>query len=153
MELTIFGPNLDSAKQQRGDLHVHAKGCGDCRKYRGDESSHCTASTYQEVVEFIYSDHMGDEDSPWTDYENSFHWAPCTRDLDQLADRRALQSLIVSARQLVCQLESVASDEDQMSPGEDRESIVQGGITRAAWTVYHLNDEVRAAAFARGCTK
>jgi len=88
MEITIFGPNLGNGKQRLGDLHVHAAGCGDCRKYRGEESETAVADTRREVVEFIYIDHMGDEDSPWTDYEGVFYWAPCVRSLPTLEHTR-----------------------------------------------------------------
>lgn len=32
-DVEVFGPNLSGAGQQKGDIHVHATGCADCKKY------------------------------------------------------------------------------------------------------------------------
>ena len=65
-----------------------------------------------------------------------------------------IEQCIERARGLISQLEDVAQDEknERLTP-EVRANLITDGMTMAAWSVYHLNDEVRAAAFARGCTK
>jgi hypothetical protein len=81
MELTIFGPNLSGVHQRKGQMHVHATGCGDCRKYGRDEAEKLETTTRRDVVEMVYADQMSESDAPYSDYENDFFWAPCVRSL------------------------------------------------------------------------
>jgi hypothetical protein len=86
----IFGPNLSSAAQQKGDLHVHAEGCGDCKhygpeaKFGGERTGWLfAADTVEDVTEAVYGPDEFDYD-PATEidtYTASFWFAPCTADL------------------------------------------------------------------------
>ena len=33
MKLYVFGPNLNSVAQRKGQFHVHTADCGDCKHY------------------------------------------------------------------------------------------------------------------------
>lgn len=88
--VTIIGPNLNKAGQDKGQYHVHAEGCGDiARDPRGygyvSAEPHWTigAANLEAVVEDVYADiiaeNEGDEHG-WDEvqaYMNEFHFAPC----------------------------------------------------------------------------
>lgn len=95
MMLRIFGPNLND--QSKGDLHVHAASCGDCKhygpngKFGGDAfpGSREFASA-MEVSAYIYGDHLSDHGLTVDDAEGvemlddwltEFWFAPCTKGL------------------------------------------------------------------------
>jgi hypothetical protein len=87
-KVRVFGPNLSSIGQQKGTFHVHAIGCADNahygpgRKYGGDDRGEMMKATSREdIVRDIYSDHMADEtgdpaDADWRDYDD-LYLAPC----------------------------------------------------------------------------
>jgi len=94
MQVTIFGPNLNSAAQRKGQFHVHAAGCADCKHYgpgtkHGGEDKGWTinAAAPIDVSLAVYADHAGDDNEPesqdWWDYLDSalrdFHFAPCVK--------------------------------------------------------------------------
>lgn len=87
MRVVVFGPNLSSAAQQKGYMHVHAEGCEDCRKYGPgklfggeDHGWAIVVATRKEVVTAIYSpdDFEYDADTEWRDYDDLFV-APCVQ--------------------------------------------------------------------------
>lgn len=82
-QVTIIGPNL--YKQEKGQFHVHAAGCGDIARdpkrygYAGaGPHMTCEAASQVEVAEFIYSDIMEENgDETGESYVDEFHFAPC----------------------------------------------------------------------------
>lgn len=87
MDVRIFGPNLSGAAQKKGDMHVHAEGCGDCKfygygkKYGGDDFDgwQIEASTIEDAVEAIYgpSEFNYDPETEIDTYTDSMYFAPC----------------------------------------------------------------------------
>ena len=72
-QLTIIGPC------SRGTVFVvHKAGCRDIARAH-DDKFNLEAETIREVVEYIYCDHIGESDSPWTDYAGDFKFLPCCR--------------------------------------------------------------------------
>lgn len=93
MKVTIFGPNLSRAGQDKGSMHVHATGCGHAQHYGpfkrfgGDDNGWAIeAETVKDVVLDIYCDIMSDRytveeyDEHWEEY-NDLYIAPCARKL------------------------------------------------------------------------
>jgi len=95
MKVTIFGPNLRD--QRKGQFHVHATGCGDCKHYGprgkfGGEDSGWTinAETALDVSADIHCDILGDYGLTEDDAEgremlaswlSEIHFAPCVKAL------------------------------------------------------------------------
>jgi hypothetical protein len=80
--VTVFGPNLSGRAQRKGNMHVHAATCDDCKKYgpgkpMGGEDTGWTidATTRRDVVLAIYADHSATEDD-WQGYDD-LYVAPC----------------------------------------------------------------------------
>lgn len=84
MLISVFGPNL--ADQSKGQWHVHAAECGDCRhygptkKYGGDFADTFEWSSVQDIVEDICSDMVNDGEQ-WEDMALDFHLFPCAKEL------------------------------------------------------------------------
>lgn len=88
-DVYVFGPNLSSAGQRKGDMHVHAVGCSDCkhygpgRKFGGDdtvENSHSLSiASRKEAVLHIYADHGADDDN-WEEFDDLYFF-PCLKGL------------------------------------------------------------------------
>lgn len=85
--VTIIGPNLNRAGQQKGGMHVHAKGCAEIERdpkhygYR-QVKPHWTidAESIKEVVTAIYDpDDFCYDESEWGDYAADVHFAPCVK--------------------------------------------------------------------------
>lgn len=81
----IFGPNLNTAGQAKGQMHVHADGCGDCKhygpgtKFGGEGGWKIEAATRKDVVTEIYPPEDFDYDeADWSQYDDLFV-APCVR--------------------------------------------------------------------------
>lgn len=86
MAVTISGPNLPRPLCDKGDMHVHAAGCADLRKYpterhTGEKGWTITVASVREVVENVYGDQIRESGSTWQDYVGDFYWAPCTSKL------------------------------------------------------------------------
>lgn len=91
MDVRICGPNLSSAAQQKGDLHVHRAGCKDLLHYGpgrrfgggvpGNRETLIKGATIRGIVEFCYSDQIAESGDSWDDYVSSFWFAPCCVDL------------------------------------------------------------------------
>jgi hypothetical protein len=84
MNVTILGPNLPD--QRKGSFHVHTSGCADIHRnpnYRNEETDWTfECDSIEEVVTEVYMDIMAEhEEDTWEDYENDFHFCPCTRSL------------------------------------------------------------------------
>lgn len=90
MKIQIFGPNLRD--QSKGQFHVHAEGCGDCRhygrtgKFGGDNGWAIEASTQLGVSTEIHCDILSDygltpEDADGEkmllDWMSDIWFAPC----------------------------------------------------------------------------
>jgi hypothetical protein len=87
--ISIFGPNLND--QSKGQFHVHAAGCGDCKhygrgKFGGETGWHIDAESQLDVCSEIYADHLSDyglstEDAEGvemlTDWLSDLWFAPC----------------------------------------------------------------------------
>ena len=81
-KLTILGPNLRD--QSKGSFHVHAAGCADLGRHRGEESYTAEFDSIDEVVDLFYEDIMAEElenhgevNRSW--YDNDFHVLPCVK--------------------------------------------------------------------------
>lgn len=89
MKLKIHGPNLND--QTKGTFHVHTAGCRDNKwEVTANGSDHpmaIDADTIEDVVEYIYSDHIA-EGSMKLDASAiaDFHFAPCVKDLPRRGD-------------------------------------------------------------------
>jgi hypothetical protein len=89
MKLTIHGPNLND--QTKGTFHVHTARCRDNKwevTANGSEyPSTIDADTVEDVVEYIYSDHIA-EGSMKLDASAiaDFHFAPCVKNLPRRGD-------------------------------------------------------------------
>lgn len=89
MDLTIAGPNLASGST----FHVHKAGCADLKRkvvYRGAQKWDGDFTSLQDVVEDVFTDHMGenDADSPyskWEAYTGEFDIFPCVGALPDVA--------------------------------------------------------------------
>jgi len=88
MDVKVFGPNLHS--QDKGDMHVHAADCGDCKHYGpgkrfgGErEGWQLSVDTVEEVTEAVYGpdEYLYDPATEIDQYTASFYWAPCTKSL------------------------------------------------------------------------
>ncbi len=85
MKVKIFGPNLSGAAQRKGDFHVHAADCADCkfygpgRKYGGDSKpTAMEAETEKAVVLSIYPpDDFEYDEKDWTGFAAGVWFAPC----------------------------------------------------------------------------
>lgn len=87
--VVVCGPNLSSAAQRKGDLHVHAEGCGDLKHYgpgrkfggdtNGEQETKLRVNDKTEVAESVYSDHIEEGGDTAADYLSSFHFAPCVK--------------------------------------------------------------------------
>lgn len=88
--LAIFGPNLSSVAQRKGEFHVHAEGCPDCqhygrgRRFGGDGFPGRPASTLTNptgrvaVASFIYEDIIAESEQTAKDFVDFIFFAPCT---------------------------------------------------------------------------
>jgi hypothetical protein len=83
MKVAVFGPNLSMEGQNKGDVHVHAAGCGDCkhygrgRRFGGEDSGWVfEAQSVREVVEEFYADQL-DEGSSYGSCRAEVWVAPC----------------------------------------------------------------------------
>lgn len=88
MRIEMFGPNLRD--QSKGQFHVHAAGCADCRhygsgrKFGGETWPTMDVESRWECALDVYSDHM-DEDPDYADNQGywlaDFWFAPCVSKL------------------------------------------------------------------------
>jgi hypothetical protein len=86
MLVTIFGPNLSSQAQQKGDMHVHAADCADCkhygpgRKFGGEDKGWTIdATSCKSIVLDIYPpDEFDYDEENWGDYDD-LYTAPCIK--------------------------------------------------------------------------
>jgi len=86
MEVTIFGPSLPREMQEKGYLHVHASGCRDCGKYRGENARTENVESAEELVLGNFGEMMRESGcNDWTVWESEFYWAPCTMSLPNRA--------------------------------------------------------------------
>lgn len=83
-KVIIVGPNL--IDQSKGQFVVHREGCADLKRGVGrafhqidlDHAMPIEAKTYEDVAEFIYSDHMDEnEDLTLEACVADFHFLPC----------------------------------------------------------------------------
>lgn len=91
MHVTILGPNLPSHLSDKGELHVHAAGCGDiARRYprRFDTDPHTwsfDADTVDDVVEEIYPpdnfNYDPNDPADRAQYDSDVWFAPCCHSL------------------------------------------------------------------------
>lgn len=89
MQVTIFGPNLNSGAEKKGTLHVHAEDCGDCahygpgRKFGGEDNGWTVSADSRQAVVFdVYPPGQFEYDeSDWRDYESDLYFAPCVKSL------------------------------------------------------------------------
>lgn len=88
MKVVIIGPNL--FKQDKGQFHVHAAGCGDIardpKRYGYVEAAPhmpCDVATKAAAAEYVYCDIIAERggDETGLDYLDEFHFAPCVADL------------------------------------------------------------------------
>lgn len=86
----VFGPNLSGPAQRKGEFHVHAEGCGDCKHYGPDgrfggddpDGWHMVVDTRAEVVEGIYEDQIH-EGASFESCAATVWWAPCCNDIPE----------------------------------------------------------------------
>jgi hypothetical protein len=98
--VTVFGPNLHD--QSKGDFHVHAAECSDCkhyghgRKFGGEPGWTIDAPSKDDVVLDVYSDMILSNDMyDLADFVSDLHFAPCVT----LPDTRdGIQAEIEAAR-------------------------------------------------------
>jgi hypothetical protein len=87
MDVVICGPNL--VNQTKGQFHVHTVDCGDLDKmkrrepaYRPENRMVIEADSRQEIVEWLYDDHMTEEERDrgttpdWREYDDIYLF-PC----------------------------------------------------------------------------
>lgn len=87
--VVVCGPNLSSVAQRKGDLHVHAEGCGDLKHYgpgrkfggdtNGEQEAKLRVSDLTEIAEHCYSDQIAESGDHAEEYLSSFHFAPCVK--------------------------------------------------------------------------
>jgi hypothetical protein len=96
MDVVICGPNL--VNQTKGQFHVHTAECGDLDKmkrrepaYRPENRMAIEADSRQEIVEWLYDDHMTEEERDrgttpdWREYDDIYLF-PCLKALPDQAD-------------------------------------------------------------------
>lgn len=112
MRLVLQGPNLSAAGQAKGDIHVHAAGCGDLKHYgpdkrfggdshdfpEGDSQWIIDATSLEQVVRSIYGDQLRESGLDWTAYADEIHFAPCVRELPAYAATREMFRALDIAR-------------------------------------------------------
>lgn len=77
MLVTVVGPNLRD--QSKGDFHVHEASCGDLKRdpnMKNAEHYTLNALSREDVSTIIYSDFENPES-----FVDTFHFAPCTKEL------------------------------------------------------------------------
>lgn len=88
IRVTIFGPNLNSSAQRKGQFHVHAVDCADCahygpgRKFGGDDRDgwQIKAASRKDVGMEIYADMVGEGSMTEDDCDDpDIYIAPCVR--------------------------------------------------------------------------
>ena len=86
MKVVIIGPNL--RKQERGQFHVHAEGCGDIvrdpRHYGYTLAAPhmpVEANTRDEVGDYIYEDHIAEGSMQPGEGAEDCYFAPCVEEL------------------------------------------------------------------------
>ena len=91
VKVAIFGPNLSSFAQSKGNFHVHAADCGDCKhygprkKFGGDDNGDAAVmkvTSKWDAVDSIYGPSAGDFSGTVEENMGDFYFAPC---LDNLA--------------------------------------------------------------------
>lgn len=95
-DVVICGPNLNN--QAKGQFHVHTADCADLDKmkrrepaYRPENRMALVADSRQEIVEWLYDDHMNEEarergsEPDWREYDDIYLF-PCLKDLPDMAD-------------------------------------------------------------------
>lgn len=95
MDVVILGPNLNN--QNKGQFHVHTADCADLDKmkrrepaYRPENRMAIDAGSRQEIVEWLYDDHMREEElergntPDWREYDDIYLF-PCLKSLPELA--------------------------------------------------------------------
>jgi hypothetical protein len=91
VKVAIFGPNLSSLAQSKGNFHVHAAGCADCKhygprkKFGGDDNGDAAVmevTSKWDAVDSIYGPSAGDFSGTVEENMGDFYFAPC---LDNLA--------------------------------------------------------------------
>lgn len=96
MDVVICGPNL--VNQTKGQFHVHTADCSDLDKmkrrepaYRPENRMAIEADSRQEIVEWLYDDHMTEEERDrgttpdWREYDDIYLF-PCLKALPDQAD-------------------------------------------------------------------
>jgi len=73
--LKIFGANLRD--QSKGQFVVHAEGCADCAKLKGEHSRTETHATALSVSASIWADMIRDGEMTADEGLNEIHFAPC----------------------------------------------------------------------------
>lgn len=84
MKITVMGPNLPRPLCDKGDMHVHAAGCADLRRYpKGIDQGGWTINVedVRSVVVAVYDNMIDESGLTWEDYVSDLYWAPCTSTL------------------------------------------------------------------------
>lgn len=137
MELTIHGPNLFN--QSKGDFHVHATGCSDNAKEVRNNGSVgpwiTDADSVQAVIEEIYADFIFDNDEdPWTAFETSVYFAPCTKALTRFTEANPTnikETNTMSTTESTTTTEPTTTVEPKVEPTTDLSAAKQTAKTKA----------------------
>ena len=84
LAVDLIGPNLPARLAERGEIHVHAHGCGDvARQYKGHHVYTERHASIEDLVNEWYGNQIaeneGDEWGTWVAYLGEFYIAPCVR--------------------------------------------------------------------------
>ncbi len=79
----VRGPNLPNKLANRGDMHAHAEGCADLRRYPtgADQGGWVTeVGSLEDLAYAVYGDQIREsEEQDWTEYLAEIYVAPCVK--------------------------------------------------------------------------
>lgn len=89
MKVHIIGPISANDRNRTGrwaDYHVHAEGCGDCRRYHVGIGPAFEVADCADVASVVFEDIAAENDEDASTYLGEFYFAPCC---DELPDFKA----------------------------------------------------------------
>jgi len=120
MKISIIGPNLTKAGQDKADMHVHSADCQDIKTHAQKYGYTCEglngniwtidASSERDVAMAVYEDHLTDDPSyRIEDYFGCFYFFPCCKfegDTPRVAGTKREQKVCVHCGKLIAVLKS-----------------------------------------------
>ena len=140
VKVAIFGPNLSAFAQSKGNFHVHAADCGDCKhygprkKFGGDDNGDAAVmkvTSKWDAVDSIYGPSAGDFSGTVEENMGDFYFAPCLDNLAVMTAANVAKEATRAGKVAVVETPSLAEVIEAIRVGDDGDNATREQLLRA----------------------